>query len=195
MIYSPLLQKAIDFAIKTHWQNDKQYRKGKDNPYITHPLSVALILSQAGAEEDVIIAGILHDTVEDSKEPYKVTNKEIKEKFGPKVAALVDAVTEKDRSADWLTRKMKALEHIKHMDHDALLLKSADVLHNLTELVQDLKKDGDMVWERFNASKADTIKRYNALIPELKRVWLENPLIEDLEAAHQDLMELVDETK
>ncbi len=68
MIYTQKIQHAIRFAIKTHEGYQKQKRKGKDVPYITHPLTVGLILAKAGANEDVIIAGILHDTIEDSIE-------------------------------------------------------------------------------------------------------------------------------
>jgi (p)ppGpp synthase/HD superfamily hydrolase len=64
---------VIRFSIKTHEVCQKQTRKGKDIPYITHPLIVGLILARAGAGEEVVIAGILHDTIEDStpkKESY-----------------------------------------------------------------------------------------------------------------------------
>ena len=203
MKYSPLLQRAIDVAIETHMG---QVRKGKQVPYVTHVLSVGLILARVTDDEEIIAAGILHDTVEDSEGPNQVTVEDLEIDFGKRVAAMVNDVTEpsfaqgygrarQNKKATWLQRKMAALNHIKDMQHDSKLVKSADVLHNLTELVQDLEKDGDKVWERFNASKADTIKRYNALIPELKRTWSENPLIEDLEAAHKDLMEVVDETE
>ena len=84
-------QKAIRFATSTH---SGQTRKGKpDVPYITHPLSVALILSGVGASDDVIIAGILHDTVEDST--GAVTLEDLRAEFGENVAELVGHVTEK----------------------------------------------------------------------------------------------------
>src|SRR5258708_4719539 len=75
--YSPRVQKAVRFATKTHEVYQKQKRKGKDIPYITHPLTVGLILARAGASEDVVIAGILHDTIEDSPPAKKVTREMI----------------------------------------------------------------------------------------------------------------------
>ncbi len=66
MILTPKIRSAIRFAIKTHEVDQKQARKGKDIAYIGHPLTVGLILARAGANEDTIIAGILHDTIEDS---------------------------------------------------------------------------------------------------------------------------------
>jgi (p)ppGpp synthase/HD superfamily hydrolase len=195
MRYSKLIQKAIDFAIDVHEVKQKHKRKGKDIPYITHVLSVGLILSRVTDDENIVSAGILHDTIEDCKPEGSVSKEIIEAEFNANVARMVNDVTEQDKSLPWFERKMASLKHIKDMEHDSQLVKSADVLHNLTELVQDLEKDGDVVWERFNASKADTIKRYDALIPELKRVWSENLLLEDLEAAHQDLKELVHETR
>src|SRR5438445_65563 len=111
MMYSNKLQKAINFAIKVH---KGQTRKGKpDVPYVTHPLSVGIILSNAGAPEDIIIAGILHDTIEDC-EPYgSITKEIITNEFGDQVAKMVNDVTEQDKTLSWEIRKQKAFEHIK----------------------------------------------------------------------------------
>lgn len=190
MRYSKLIQLATDFAIDVHEVKQKHKRKGKDIPYIVHVLSVGLILSLVTDDDNIIAAGILHDTIEDCKPEGLVTKEIIEAKFNSSIARMVNDVTEQDKSLPWFERKMAALKHIKYMQHDSQLVKSADVLHNLTELVQDLEKDGDKVWERFNASKADTIKRYNVLIPELKGTWPDNPLIKDLISAHQELKRL-----
>lgn len=188
MRYSKLIQKSIDFATDAHEVKQKHKRKGKDVPYITHLLSVGLILARVTDDQNIIAAGILHDTIEDCKPQGTVTRKIIEAEFNESVARMVDDVTEKDKALPWLERKMAALQHIKAMSHDSQLVKSADVLHNLSELVQDLEKDGNTtVWPRFNASKADTIKRYDVLITELARVWPENPLLADLTASIQEL--------
>lgn len=89
MIYTFKIQHAIRFSIKTHEVYQKQKRKGKDIPYITHPLTVGLILACAGADEDVICAGILHDTIEDSIEERKVDLKMIEDFFGENIAKIV----------------------------------------------------------------------------------------------------------
>ena len=83
------IQKAIKFATKTHEIYQKQKRKGKDVAYITHPLTVGIILAIAGASEDVICAGILHDTIEDSIEERKVDLKMIEDFFGENIAKIV----------------------------------------------------------------------------------------------------------
>lgn len=192
MIYTPLIQKAIQFATRVH---AGQYRKGKDTPYITHPLTVALILARVTKDEDVIVAGILHDTIEDC-EPYGSVTKELTAtQFNEDIANLVDAVTEKDKTLPWYERKMAALNHIKNMDKKALLLKSADVLHNLTDLNQDIEKDEEQVFDKFNASKNEVIGRFEKLIPEIARYYLDNPLKDDLEKELHKLRNITREFK
>lgn len=176
MIFASNLYKAIRFATAAH---TGQTRKGKpDVPYITHPLTVALVLARADADEDVVIAGILHDTVEDSN--GKVTLEDIKDNFGELVAMLVGHVTEQDKSLPWEQRKQIALTHIYKMPYGALLLKSADVLANLSDLLTDLEVEGESVWDRFNAPKDKQLERYHNLIEALETVWPENPLLGEI---------------
>ena len=79
------IQTAIKFAIKTHEVYQQQKRKGKDIAYITHPLTVGIILAKIDSSDDVIIAGILHDTTEDSIPEKKVTKNMIAKRFGNNV--------------------------------------------------------------------------------------------------------------
>ena len=153
MIYTQRMKDAIVFSIKTHEIHRKQKRKGKDIPYITHPLTVGIILAHAGASEDVIIAGLLHDTIEDSSPEKKVTKAMIREHFGEHVAELVDSVTEQDQSRSWGESKQEALAHIQVLSHDALMVKMGDTLSNVSELMDDHFRDGDATFDRFHASK------------------------------------------
>ena len=183
MIYIGKIQKAVKFAIKTHEVYQKQTRKGKGVSYIPHPLAVGLILSRAIAEEDLIIAGILHDTIEDSIEEKKVTFKMIEERFGQKVADLVMSVSEKNKDLPWVERKKTALEHIKEFSQDSLFLKSADVISNTSEILDDYKKEGDKIFERFNSpepKKENSLKNYIKVMETILDHWSENPLKEDL---------------
>ncbi|PIQ73052.1 hypothetical protein COV58_04605 [Candidatus Roizmanbacteria bacterium CG11_big_fil_rev_8_21_14_0_20_36_8] len=185
MIFTPLIHKSITFATKVHLT---QKRKGKDIPYITHPLTVALILSRVTPDENIICAGILHDTIEDCV-PYGSVTKEFLEKeFNGRIAQMVNDVTEQDKTLPWSERKMAALSHIKDMNHDSLLVKSADVLHNLVELNENIKTQGDEVFESFNASKEDTILRYKKLIGALEKTWADNPLLGDLKVGIKNLL-------
>jgi hypothetical protein len=180
MAYSARLQKAVRFATKTHEVYQKQTRKGKDIPYITHPLTVGLILARAGAPEDVVIAGILHDTIEDSPPAKKVTKEMIAERFGDNVAALVASVTEFHKDLPWEQRKLEAIAHIKKFSHESLLVKSADVIGNLTELIDDYERIGEAVWTRFNAPKEKILENARRVISMILERWPGNPLAGDL---------------
>jgi len=190
MFFSPLIHKACELATRIHELDTHKKRKGKDIPYITHPLTVGLILGRVSLDENIIAAGILHDTIEDC-EPYGSITKEYLEKqFNTNVARMVNDVTEQDKTLSWMERKMAALDHIKDMKHDSLLVKSADVLHNLSELNEDIENRGAEVFSSFNASKEDTLLRYQKLIPEIAKAWPENPLLPDLQTELSKLLEL-----
>ena len=192
MIYSQKIQKAIKFATKTHevYPNPKQTRKGKDIPYITHPLIVGFILARAGASEDVVIAGILHDTIEDSTEERKVTREMLTERFGENVAQLVSSVTEHDKEMSWQARKDEAFEHIQSFSHDEVLVKSGDVISNLSDLLEDIKQKGDEAFGSFKGTKEQTIEHALRVIPALIAQWPASPLSADLEAIEANLAKL-----
>ena len=183
LIFSPNIFKAIKFAIKTHEIYQKQKRKGKDIPYITHPLTVGLILARAGAPENIIIAGILHDTMEDGAIGHKVTRAMLDERFVLSVGDMVSGVSEQNKDLPWNERKQEALERIKIMQGPTLWVKSADVISNVSELLDDYGHDGDVVFSRFNAPKKDIIANYIAVLRALIERWeeFENPLVADLE--------------
>ena len=180
MKLSEKIQKAIKFAAKTHQVYQDQRRKGKKIPYITHPMTVALTLAIAGAKEDVIVAGILHDTIEDSPSEKKVTTEMIEERFGKNVARLVMSVTEEDKALPWEVRKKMAQIHINNFSHGSVLIKSADVFSNGAELIDDHMREGDTVFTRFKASREDTLQNYQLVIMALIKRWPQSPLAGDL---------------
>lgn len=178
MFYTPKIQKAIKFANKVH-QN--QTRKNKPHePYILHPIGVGLILARAGGTEDMITAGILHDTIEDCVPYGSVTRELIEKEFGIDVARMVNDVTEQDPTLPWDERKRLALEHIKKMNKDSIILKSADALNNLSDLLIDIETEGENAYNNFNSSKDKVIIRFNALVRELEKAYPGNPLIPEL---------------
>jgi len=182
MIYIGKIKKAVNFAIKVHEIDQKQKRKGKDIAYIFHPLAVGLILSQVKADEDVIVAGILHDTVEDSIGGKKVTPRILKEEFGENVAELVMSVTE-NKELPWEKRKQETINNIKGFSNGSLLLKSADVISNVSEIIDDYNQNGYKNFEEFNApkpKKENTIHNYSDTINAILIRWSENPLKDDL---------------
>lgn len=191
MKYTQKIKDAIIFAIKTHEIDQKQKRKGKDIPYITHPLTVGLILACAGVNEDLVSAGILHDTIEDSIKEKKVTKEIIAEKFGQNVADLVLSVTEQGDSKTWEERKKEALDHITNFSNDSVMLKSSDIISNVSEIKDDFDKDGNKMFERFFASKEKTLEAYKKVATALLAKWPESPLAGDL----QKILEKIEEMK
>ena len=180
MIYTSLIRNAINFSINVHEVQQKQKRKGKDIPYLTHTFTVGLILARAGASEEVIAAGILHDTIEDSVPEQKVSREMIAFQFGVNVAELVASVTEIQDGVSWDEAKKQAREHIKHFSNESLLVKSADILSNTSEILDDYRKDGERVFARFKAPKEKVLRNYIEAIELITSKWPENPLAEDL---------------
>ncbi len=195
MEYSDKIQRAIRFAIKTHDIYQQQKRKGGHAPsYITHPLTVGIILAKVGASEDVICAGILHDTVEDSVQEKKVSREMIEERFGTSVADVVASVTEKDKTLPWVERKELALQKISQMSKDSLLVKSADVIANGRDMVLDYSKNKDSAFEKFNApepKKDNIVHGQLRLIDAVIESWSDNPLIQDLNQLSSEFGEIV----
>lgn len=181
MIHTYLIKEAINFSIKTHELDQKQKRKSKDVPYITHPLTVGLLLARAGAGEEVIVAGILHDTIEDSIPAQKVTKAILTQRFNVNVAAMVDDVTELSKELPWKTRKKEALERIATFSHNSLLVKSVDVISNASDLIDDHQTRGDKAFSAFGAPKVTLLTHYLRIINAITSRWPDNPLKDDLQ--------------
>lgn len=130
------LIKAVAFAADKH---RNQRRKDADaSPYINHPIALANVLSNEGgiANEDVLIAALLHDTIEDTQ----TTEQELREVFGDKIASIVLEVTD-DKSLPKAERKLKQIEHAAHASIEAKLVKLADKICNLRDMVTSPPKD------------------------------------------------------
>jgi len=141
---------AVAYATTMHRD---QVRKSTEIPYICHPLGVASLLIEAGASENQIIAGLLHDVAEDcGGEPRLV---DIEKMFGSEVSEIVrgcsDSLTEReDQKASWSTRKAAHISHLAEADHNVLIVTAADKVHNARAIAMDLQTVGDEVWKRFN---------------------------------------------
>lgn len=143
-----IYEKAVVFAARAH---ANQTRKGDGTPYIVHPFIVATMLREQGCSLNAIIAGLLHDTVEDTS----VSIHNIETEFGQDVAAIVALCTEPEKSMQWEARKRHTIEIIKTASLDAKYVICADKLHNLRSLIEAHKKLGDDVWSRFNRGYKD----------------------------------------
>lgn len=168
------IEKAINFAAKAH-RNQK--RKGTDIPYITHPFAVGMYLQKANCSEEVIAAGILHDTLEDTETTYNG----LKEVFGDHIANLVLAASENDKSLPWEIRKQHTIEALKEASIEEVQVIVADKLHNLKSIRTDLSENGDSIWQRFNRGKRDQHWYYASIVSALYNRKIQCLMIDELE--------------
>jgi (p)ppGpp synthase/HD superfamily hydrolase len=132
-------------------------------------MGVASLVLEAGGNEDLAIAALLHDVVEDcGGAPLQ---EKVRKQFGARVAKVVEGCTDADTypKPPWRERKEKYLEHLKHADVDTRLVSAADKLNNVRSIVSDYREVGDFVWERFNGGREGTLWYYRALLDEFLR--------------------------
>jgi len=160
-------EKALIFAAQAH---QGQNRKGSDVPYITHPIMLAMTLLEMDCADDLIVAALLHDVIEDTE----TTLTQIETEFGPAVAQLVDAVSEPDRQAAWEVRKQHTIDKLRQAPVSVKLIACADKLHNIRSICKDYQTLGEAVWARFKRGKESQAWYYRGLADSLP-TGLESP--------------------
>lgn len=140
-----MLEKAIAFAMDAHMGAS---RKGTNRPYILHPLETLQILASMNADTNLMIAGVLHDTLEDTN----ATLLDIYDRFGVDAAALVNGHTE-DKRKIWYVRKLTTVSALPSENVRQKALAMADKVANMRNMLIDYKRIGDELWDRFNAPK------------------------------------------
>jgi len=195
-LFSPRIDLAIRVAAVGH---ALAVRKGTALPYIAHPVSVARLLERDGWSEDVVLAGYLHDVLEDLEPDDQRVRARFKSEFaalsaspedgrgfcdavagfiaasfGPEVARLVESVTEErvdasGRPRPWIERKEEVIEHLKTAEANLAALKAADVAHNVRSILIDLDTWGTRVLGRFNAAPDRTLWYYDSVAKEVAR--------------------------
>jgi (p)ppGpp synthase/HD superfamily hydrolase len=155
-----MIDMAIEVAARAH---QEQVRKGTDTPYISHPYAVGMLLARAGMPEEVIIAGILHDTVEDTS----LTLDYLRETFGERVALIVEGCSEPHRGAPWEERKQHTLEYLRTAPWEVRVVACADKLHNIRTVAAEYRLSGDAVWSRFKRGRTEQAWYYRGLVQTL----------------------------
>lgn len=167
---TPKIHEAIIYAGDRH---SGQVRKGTAIPYLVHPLEVMGILIENGCSEDVIIAGILHDVIEDTcnddDSVRKSVKEEIKTRFGETVLNIVNSESE-DKSKTWKERKQHTISELKNDSAEVQLVCCADKLSNILSIQADLILIGDKLWQRFNATKEDLKWYYKSIASGLDKI-------------------------
>jgi len=188
-IPSPKLAEALLFAMGKHGD---QARKGTSIPYVTHLLAVAALVGESGGNEDEMLAGLLHDAVEDGGGAPVL--EEIRQRFGDAVAAIVDGCTDDDSGAEkapWLDRKRVYLEHLAEAPLSVLRVACADKLHNAWAIARDLRDQGPSVFQRFRGDREGTLWYYRSLARIFGALVLDEP---DLDSGFRGLIRELRET-
>lgn len=192
--YSDRINHAFAFAAKHH---DRQVRKGTRLPYLTHPANVAVILTRYGRDEETVIAGILHDVIEDCvREGWTrdMLEERIGAKFGGGVLDVVLAVTKRrvdDEGMEFSRDEVRAdyLERLAGASEAARWVCAADKVHNAGSTLADLRRtiDADTVWGRFSGGREGTLQWYHDVSARLHALGFDAPIMRELDSLVAEL--------
>jgi (p)ppGpp synthase/HD superfamily hydrolase len=192
--YSDRINHAFAFAAKHH---DQQVRKGTRLPYLTHPANVAVILTRYGCTDDTVVAGILHDVIEDCvREGWtrEMLEERIAHKFGSGVLETVLSVTKRRTDDDGIEmshddRNDDYLDRLELAGEDALWVCAADKVHNANSILSDLRRTSfpETVWGRFSAGREGTVRWYQRVAERLREIGFTAPIVDELASAADEL--------
>ena len=185
--YSDRINHAFAFAAKHH---DQQVRKGTRLPYLTHPANVAVILTRYGQDEDTVVAGILHDVIEDCvRDGYteEMLDERIAEKFGAEVLRILMQVTDRRHDEEGVElssedRKDEFLSRLSAAGNPARWVCAADMTHTGSALLTDLRRTSypETVWSRFSAGREGTVRWYRQVYERLTEIGFDAPIMNEL---------------
>ncbi len=178
-----MINKAIIFATNAH---EGQLRKVSQSPFIIHPLAVGCLLADVGEAEEVVVAGILHDTVEDTE----VSLEQIGELFGDSVMQLVDGCSE-NKTLSWKERKTNTIEFLETASEQVCIITCADKIHNLSVSIEGIREQGKDFFVHFNKGYEDQKWYYSSIKNVLQQRIPHHPLFEVYKKAYEDAFEIM----
>ena len=164
-----LLDRAIAFAVRAHAGTE---RRGKGFPYIVHPMEAMEIVATITPDQELLAAAALHDTVEDTD----VTVDQLRAEFGERIAALVEAESDKfaegvSEEDSWHARKQAAIDRLARAPRDAKIVALGDKLSNMRAIARDYAVQGDTLWTIFHAKDPkDHAWHYRGLADSLREL-------------------------
>ncbi|MGK8360725.1 HD domain-containing protein [Corynebacterium amycolatum] len=179
---SDRLMRGIATASRAH---DGHYRKGSGVPYISHPMAVMLIAASVTNDEDVLLAALFHDILEDVPENY--SRAEMEDEFGPRVVEIVEGVTKDSSLPSWQERADAYLEQLSRGSEESLIVAAADKFHNLSQTLEDLDRDGHALWQRFRSTPSQQLWWYTSVRNVIAERLPGMPLLEDLDVLIEKL--------
>ena len=155
-----------------------QERKGSGTPYLLHLLQVLVTVGEHGGDEDQMIAAVLHDYLEDIDGSNAA---DLQARFGHRVRHLVEALSDTvvRPKPPWKERKLRYLAQLREHSADVKLISAADKLHNAKSIESDHAILGEAIWDRFTATKAETLWYYASVVDALGYQW-QHRLLEQL---------------
>jgi (p)ppGpp synthase/HD superfamily hydrolase len=181
---------AVEYVRQLH----TEYRKGTDIPYMAHLLGVAaLVMGEADGRvavtEDMVIAALLHDAVEDHGGMPRLH--EIEGRFGPDVARMVKALSDTfaedhDKKEGWEERKNNYLARLRDEPDDVLLISAADKLYNAKAILDDFNEIGPAVFARFKRGAKEQLWYFDELL-KVFRAHPPNRIVNELDRVVQEL--------
>jgi (p)ppGpp synthase/HD superfamily hydrolase len=173
-MFSSRVELAITTMLEAHGLGRRKAEAGFE---ATHVLSVAIIVGDFGFDEDAVVAAILHDALEDTALERNV----IRQRFGERVLAIVNDVTEPPKSVPWRTRKETYIEHLRHSPRDeARAVASADKIHNLSSMATGFETQGRAFAEVFTSGIDDMIWYHQRTHRMLVDTWT-HPILDEHE--------------
>jgi (p)ppGpp synthase/HD superfamily hydrolase len=182
-LLGPRFEDALVYALHAH---DGHLRKGSRVPYVSHLLGVCALVLEDGGGEDEAIAALLHDAVEDQGGLERLDD--IRSRFGERVAQIVAECSDSFETPKrpWRERKDGYLAHLEEASPEALRVSLADKVYNARTILGDYRQLGDALWERFTASREETLWYYRSLTDEYARLR-PGPLVDELEGVVAEL--------
>jgi (p)ppGpp synthase/HD superfamily hydrolase len=187
-MYSYRIEQAIRAAAVLH---KDQLRKGSmPFPYVTHLVATSFTLLDYTHDEDVIIAALLHDTLEDTD----YTIDELQEDFGVRVREIVECVTEPKSTAEqkisWREKKSTYAKQLKKGPIEAVLVAAADKIHNFRTLVEDYYEAHDRFIQDFGNNFDERIEAYQN-IANVINSRLEGPILAEFNHVFEEYKEFI----
>lgn len=188
MNHTPQIKRAIQFAARKH--NGHMRIEAEPLPYITHLFSVALLVAEDGADDDVVTAALLHDTLEDTD----TTRDEIVAAFNRHVAELVGFVTElkeKDgKTLSWKERKQDYLDRLAQADADAIVIAAADKIDNIESKLEAFASEGESLLSRWKQPVAEYLWYHGEALRIAELRLPDHPLTKRFAEAHARELEV-----
>ena len=189
---TPRFTQAVDYARQVH----VSLRKGTQVPYMAHLLGVAsLVLGETGhvpfpVDEEMAIAALLHDAVEDEGGLPRM--RDIEAKFGKEVAQIVDGCTDSfeedaDRKQEWEQRKSSYIERLWNEPPGTLLVSIADKLYNARAILEEYRQIGSEVWKRFKRGRKQQLWYFDELIKVYEEKCPEWRIVHELKRTVKEL--------